>query len=271
MATTDNNHRPPVGYLKSLFLAAVVVVSSVTVIAFSQSGMALSNKGSGVNGDDPAACDVAVDDANVPGHYNRTYFTTTAAEFTRDNPLFWNPLSKAWLTSEQMSLLKLAYEVGFEDGGHEHAELVQAILMQETIAGLLGRMGHMTAPVGKRPYGVMQVKVTASRDVLNEYSEFGQFRADEELIVKLLSDDEFNIRIASKFLLQLSNRVGLTERALVAYNIGLRSSYRIDAPQSFKYVVHTKSRLEDVVRPFNHRFGGETLRLATATQDVSGS
>lgn len=270
MAIIDKNQHPSSGYLKSLFLAGVFVASSVAVIAFSQSGMALSVS-SDASGGDPAACDVAVDGSTPLAHYSRASFTTTVDQFTRDNPLFWNPLAKGWLTSEQMGLLKLAYEIGFEDGGHEHAELVQAILMQETIAGLLGRMGHMTAPVGKRSYGVMQVKVTAARDVLNEFSTFGQFRADEELIAKLLSDDEFNIRIASKFLVQLSNKVGLTERALVAYNIGLRSSRSIDNPKSFEYVVRTKGHLMEVVRPFNHRFGGETLRLATATPEASDS
>ncbi|MDZ4260971.1 MAG: hypothetical protein U1B30_01390 [Pseudomonadota bacterium] len=270
MAISKTNKTFPLRHLKSIFLVALFIASSVTVVVFSQSGMAVNGPDLALS-DDPAACGVATQDAKGVGHYSRTNFTASAAQFTRDNPLFWNSLGKGWLTTEQMSLLQMAYEIGFKDGGHEHAELLQAILMQETIAGLLGRMGHMTAPVGKRSYGVMQVKVTASRDVLNEYDEFGKFRADEELIVKLLSDDEFNIRIASKFLLQLSNRVGLTERALVAYNIGLRSSYRIDEPQSFKYVLHTKDNLEAVVRPFNQRFGGDTLRLATASQEASGS
>lgn len=263
MANTKKNRTHPFDQFKSLFLGGVFVISSVTVISFSQSGMAFNS--------DPEGCGLVTKSAKAHGHYSRAYFTTSAAELTQENGLFWNPLAKTWLTPEQMELLQLAYEVGFEDGGHEHAELLQAILMQETIAGQLGRMGHMTAPVGKRSYGVMQVKVTAARDVLNEFSEFGRFRADEELIVKLLSDDEFNLRIASKFLLQLSNKVGIPERALVAYNIGLRASYQIAEPQSFKYVLATNGHLEEVVRPFNHRFGDDTLRLATSNQLASGS
>ena len=252
MANLKKYQTPPLRHVKSLFLGVVFVASSVTVIAFSQSGMVLSSNSE--------CCSDVADNALPQGHFSRANFTASANEFTQKDGLFWNPLAKTWLTQEQMELLQLAYTVGFEDGGHEHAEILQAILMQETIAGLLGRMGHLTAPVGKRSYGVMQVKVIAARDVLNEFSEFGRFRADEELIVKLLSDDEFNLRVASKFLLQLSNRVGVPERALVAYNIGMRASYRIDDPTAFKYVLKTKNYLEEIVRPFNHRFGDEIGR-----------
>ncbi len=263
MANPKKNQILPLRHFKSLFLGVVFVASSITVIAFSQSGMALSSN--------PESCSTVVNNVLPQGHFSRANFTASANEFTQENGLFWNPLAKTWLTQEQMELLQLAYTVGFEDGGHEHAEILQAILMQETIAGLLGRMGHMTAPVGKRSYGVMQVKVTAARDVLNEFSEFGRFRADEELIVRLLSDDEFNLRVASKFLLQLSNRVGIPERALVAYNIGMRASYQVDDPKAFKYVLKTKHNLEEIVRPFNHRFGDDKLRVATAAQGAAGS
>lgn len=271
MATSKNNQTSPLGYFKSTFLSALFIVSSVTVLAFSQSGVALNRLDQALGSDDPEACGATVQDAKALSHYSRTNFTVSTAQLARDSSFFWNPLAKTWLTPEQMNLLQLAYEVGFEDGGHKHAELVQAILLQETIAGLLGRMGHMTAPIGKRSYGVMQVKVTATRDVLNEYSEFGEFRADEEIIARMLSDDEFNIRIASKFLLQLSAKVKTMDRALVAYNVGLGGSTGVSEPRQFKYVVAARGYLQEVVRPFNHRFGGDTLRLATTNQGFSGS
>ncbi len=178
-------------------------------------------------------------------------------------PLFWNGLTKGWLTEEQMNLLKMAYEIGFADGGREHAELVQAVLLQETIAGQLGRMGHMTAPVGKRSYGVMQVKVTAARDVLRKFpDEFGRFRADELLIAKLLMDDEFNIRMGSKFLVHLRPHTDSTEALLVAYNIGLRASRKVEQADEFKYTLRTQRNLERVVKPFNRRFIDEPLQVA---------
>lgn len=263
MANTKKNWITPFHRFKPLFLGGLFVASSITVIGFSQSATALKG--------DPESCDLADDNSRTLNHFSHINFTASAAGLTQKNGLFWNPLAKTWLTPEQMDLLQLTYEVGFEDGGHKHAELLQAILLQETIAGQLGRMGHMTAPVGKRSYGVMQVKVTAARDVLNQYSELGEYHADEEVIARMLSDDEFNIRIASKFLLQLSTKVKSADRALVAYNVGLGGSNSVAEPRQFKYVVAAHDYLEEIVRPFNHRFGDESLRLATANQGRSGS
>ncbi len=180
-----------------------------------------------------------------------------------ETPLFWNGLTKSWLTDEQISLLKLAYEIGLADGGREHAELVQAVMLQETIAGHLGRIGHMTAPVGKRSYGIMQVKVTAARDVLRKFpDEFDRFRADEELIARLLMDDEFNIRMGSKFLMHLRPHTQSTEQLLVAYNIGLRASRKVEQADQFKYTLRTQRNLHRVVKPFNQRFIDEPLQVA---------
>jgi len=127
--------------------------------------------------------------------------------------------------------------------------------LQETIAGQLGRIGHLTAPVGKRSYGVMQVKVSAARDVLRHYkSEFGRFKADEQLIATLMMDDEFNLRMGSKFLIHLAPKAKSVEKMLVAYNIGLRASRSVSQPNEFKYVLRTMNNLTKVVKPFNERF-----------------
>ena len=99
------------------------------------------------------------------------------------NKTLWNPLAKSWLTEEQVDLLKQAYDIGYQDGGEQHALLLQSTLLQESIAGQLGRVGHRAAPVGKRSYGVMQVKVSAASDVLEEHPQLGALRTDEELIV----------------------------------------------------------------------------------------
>ncbi len=183
-----------------------------------------------------------------------------------ESPLFWNGLTKSWLTDEQISLLKLAYTIALADGGREHAELVQAVMLQETIAGHLGRIGHMTAPVGKRSYGIMQVKVTAARDVLRKFpGEFDRFRADEELIARLLMDDEFNIRMGSKFLMHLRPHTQSTEQLLVAYNIGLRASRKVEDAEKFKYTLRTQRNLHRVVKPFNQRFIDGPVQVAINT------
>lgn len=183
--------------------------------------------------------------------------------------LFWDTLTKAWLNDEQIALLKLAHQVGLADGGAEHAQITQAVLMQETLAGLLGRIGHLTAKVGKRSYGVMQVKVTAARDVLRHFEGFDRFRTDEELIVRLMTDDEFNIRIASKFLLHLNERTATTEQTLVAYNIGLRASRKVEDAAAFKYVRNVASKLEAVVKPFNDRFVDGPMQVAMTGAELA--
>lgn len=241
---------------KSLVLGMVTMAGTVTAVLLSQPEEATAAIAA-------EACDA--DDHNknsVDDAFSRGAFLAAANDNAYSTSLFWNSLTKTWLTDEQAHLLNLAHKVGMEDGGAEHAELLQAILMQETIAGHLGRIGHMTAPVGKRSYGVMQVKVTAARDVLRDHKSFGRFRSDEELIAKLLTDDEFNIQVASKFFLLLNKHAKTVDRSLVAYNIGLRASRKVASPEQFKYVVKAKRHLEHVVKPFNRRYNPVELKVA---------
>lgn len=175
----------------------------------------------------------------------------------------WNPLGNAWLTREQFDLLSLAYKIGYEDGGEAHARLLQAVLMQESIAGQLGRLGHLSAPIGKRSYGVMQVKVAAARDVLDSKPEFGHFRTDEQLIARLITDDEFNLRIASAYLKYLRERTGSDHEALVAYNVGPNAAKRVPDPAQYRYVLGIERYLSKVVMPFNGKFHGEGGRVAS--------
>lgn len=181
---------------------------------------------------------------------------TRETRFARadDNDTIWNPLSKSWLTTEQVHLLKLAFDIGYRHGGAQHAKLMQSTLMQETIAGLLGRIGHMSAPVGKRSYGVMQVKVSAARDVIRRHPEIGRFRSDEELIARLITDDQFNIRIASLHMTHLRKYTETDAQALMAYNLGLRASKRYKDHGSFSYVKGVRRFYEYVIMPFNRKF-----------------
>ena len=183
-------------------------------------------------------------------------------ETKKEQKPFWNTLSRSYLTAEQMDLLMKAYKVGFKHNGHKHAEVVQSVLLQETIAGKLGRIGHMSAPVGLRSYGIMQVKVTAAKDMLRKHKSLGHFGSDEEIIAKLISDDEFNLRIASLFLQHLDQYTKTTEQMLVDYNIGLTGSRRVARANNFKYVVKAYNRLENVVRPFNAQYIDQSIKVA---------
>ena len=241
---------------KSLILGGVAAISSILTIALSQPHSATAAAKAETCETDIMAT-TAVNDAE----YSRAVYAESGHQ-DGDEQLFWNSRTKTWLDREQYELLQQAYYIGLEDGDESFAATLQAILLQETIAGQLGRIGHMTAPVGKRSYGVMQVKVSAARDVLRKHKDLGKFRADEELIVALMTDDEFNIRVASKFLKHLQSKTNTMAEALVAYNIGLRASRKIAKPDEFKYVRRTQGNLNEVVNHFNKRFLADDLKLA---------
>lgn len=175
----------------------------------------------------------------------------------------WNPLDKSWLNAEQLALLGLAYTVGYQDGGKQHARLVQAVLMEETMAGQLGRLGDLSAPLGKRSYGVMQVKVAAAQDVLRHRPWLGSFISNEQLITRLITDDEFNIRVASAYLNHLRRLTGNDDEALVAYNVGMSGARRVMNAAGFKYVQDIERYLTEVVRRYNTKFSlDDEVRVA---------
>jgi hypothetical protein len=150
------------------------------------------------------------------------------------------------LTSKQGRLLAEAYEIAKADG-HKHPELVQAILLQETMAG--GMKAYRVANPGPEAYfGVMQIKLGAAKDVLGVwpdlYKKFGlQSRADDEIKANLILNDKFNMSVASKYLLVLQQRYGYSGHALmVAYNKGPGGAQGVD-PAENEYAQGALSKL----------------------------
>ena len=257
MAANNSTSKISIPPLKTLLLGGVAMTSSVIAVVLSQPHFAVASNSNEICLADEAGS------ADSQSQYGPAKLVSYQEHNQVSGRLFWNPLTKGWLTDEQAQLLQTAYDIGLADGGPKQAELLQAVLLQETIAGQLGRIGHMTAPVGKRSYGVMQVKVSAARDVLRHNRSLGRFPSDEQLIVALMTEDAFNIRIASKFLMHLKQKTASTDAALVAYNIGLRASRKIHRPDKFRYVVRTRRNLTEVVQHFN-RTVGQTFQLAQA-------
>jgi len=186
----------------------------------------------------------------------------TKAVVQKPTKKFLNPLTRKWMTREQVRLLNIAHTIGMDDGSEEHANLLQAILMQETHAGYYGRIGDTDAPVGKRSYGVMQVKLITAWDVLKNNPEMGQFNTDEELLIRLMTDDHFNISIASKHLVALRNSTRRYAQAVMAYNTGLSKAKRHWYPEKFRYVKKISRYINKVITPFNKRFGNKHLQVA---------
>ena len=128
------------------------------------------------------------------------------------------------MTARQQGLLEVAYDTADRDGVVP-PQLLQGILMQESRAGDAPNYKVAGLP-GDHYYGVAQIKLSAAKDVLKRfpglYEQFGfQTHADEEIVAKLIENDQFNIAVASKYLVILHSYGYHTPKALsVAYNKG---------------------------------------------------
>ena len=132
-------------------------------------------------------------------------------------------------TPKQAELLTKAYEIAKKDG-HQHPQILQGIILQETRAGDYHKYKVAGQEYGlksnHRYYGVGQIKLAAAKDVLARYPsmtrEF-EFHTmmDEEIIAKLIENDEFNMSVASKYLLIMkSYGYNTIQQLALAYNQG---------------------------------------------------
>jgi hypothetical protein len=255
--SSDTHYRTKAGYLSRFLLfstpvAVACVLSQLAFAYFPDEPNDAVNLSCDIDSDDLAAMQAARDEDFFDTSWlpNRSDFQMVSD--SQSGQTMWNPLAKSWLTPEQIDLLGLAYAIGYQDGGKAHARLVQAVLMQETIAGLLGRLGHLTAPM------------VAARDVLRRHPELGTFHTDDQLIARLITDDEFNIRIASAYLKFLRRYKHSDQRALVAYNIGMNAARRVMDAADFKYVRKVERYLAVLVPRYNNKFStADALHLAS--------
>lgn len=133
------------------------------------------------------------------------------------------------VSEKQAQVLTLAYEIAKNDN-HKYPQLLQGILLQETLAGGLKKYSVAGDEYGldtnKRYYGLGQIKLSAAQDVLMTYPEMWtdfdfHTKTDEEVIAKLITDDRFNISVASKYLLILRSYGYTSPHELAkAYNMG---------------------------------------------------
>jgi hypothetical protein len=152
------------------------------------------------------------------------------------------------LSTEQGRLLAKAYEIAKADG-HKDPELVQKILLQETLAG--GMKAYRVANPGSDAYfGPMQIKLSATKDVLARFpSLFAKYsiqtRTDDEIKANLILNDSFNIEVASKYLLLLQREYGFKGRELLnAYNRGPGGVKSVGA--DFHYAIGAEQKLQAV-------------------------
>jgi hypothetical protein len=142
------------------------------------------------------------------------------------------------LSSKQIELLSMAYDIAKHDG-HKYPQVLQGILLQETVAGSLASYKVAGQEFGlktnERYYGITQLKLAATRDVLAKYpnmkSEFKfQSNTDEEVIAKLIENDRFNLSVASKYLMVLKSAgYNTISQLALAYNQGAEGAKGKDA------------------------------------------
>lgn len=142
------------------------------------------------------------------------------------------------LSPKQHELLSFAYVVAKNDG-YKNPEYLQGLILQESNAGGSNNFRVAGDPIKKENqyYGVGQIKIAAALDVLKNFPEmwgFMQTRTIEELQAKLILDDHFNIRIASKYLLLMGVNKSASF-ALTAYNRGIGGAQNIIDHSQFEY------------------------------------
>jgi hypothetical protein len=167
-------------------------------------------------------------------------------------------LSAERMTARQMQVLNMAKTIAIEDGNNPEA--FQAVIFQETKAGGMKQFRVAGQESGlqsmKRYYGITQIKLAAAWDVLarfpalHQYSESGKFTTEEELVANLILNDEFNLRVGSKYFKIVAAPDASLARRVTAYNRGLQGSYRVD-PASWHYTVAVEKHMATVVKQVN--------------------
>jgi hypothetical protein len=159
-------------------------------------------------------------------------------ETTGASPQAYNAPKNINLSQPQLRLLTFAHATAVADG-HKHPELLLGLLMRETRAGEVRG--------GKTCFGISQLKLGTARSVLKMYPELLPDKlSDKALRAKLIHDDEFNIRVASKYLLMMGANISAA-RGVTAYNLGEGAAKHV-SPTKWGYtksVLHQAQQLKN--------------------------
>jgi len=157
-------------------------------------------------------------------------------------------------TGEQHKVLDLAKAEGLEA---QFPETIQAIALQESLAGHIGRHGDIHfKDWKKRSYGVMQVRFTTAKWILHR--KFGShIYTDAGLLHNLTYNDKFNIFVARIYWQYLYNQFRGHDmrwtKSVLAYNAGignvLKHGLSFDPNQ---YIKHIHERIKSIRRHKEH-------------------
>jgi hypothetical protein len=168
---------------------------------------------------------------------------------------------------QQHKVLDLARAEGWEA---QFPETLQALALQESLAGKLGRLGDKHyKDWRKRSYGVMQVRFTTAKWILHR--KFGHhIYLDGVLLHRLTYDDKFNIFVARIYWEYLYNQFRghklRWSKAVLAYNAGIGNvmKYGLSFDPN-NYLMHIKQRLRALRRHKDHEREYRQSRDAVST------
>ena len=129
------------------------------------------------------------------------------------------------LTNKQIETLKLVKEVALnfrDNSGETFENTAMSICLTETSAGLY-KIGdtHMGRNLINASLGIMQVRVQTARFIAKKLNiKKIKEMSDVELAHKLLNDDRFNVEVAVRYIVWLSNRTKSYFKTISRYNGG---------------------------------------------------
>jgi hypothetical protein len=147
------------------------------------------------------------------------------------------------LSSKQQSLIDYAYQVAEEDG-HKQPKYLVGVIRVESRAGEGDKFRIVKQGVGKAMsvfYGVAQLSIGAAKTAMQRFPDlWNDFntQTDDELKARLILDDWFNIRVASKYLLLMGVNKN-PDAGIAAYNVGL-GGVKLINPSLHEYTLKVK-------------------------------
>lgn len=163
---------------------------------------------------------------------------------------------EAPLMQKQKDLQLLALIIGSEVG---YPLAVQAILHQESLSGAFGKYGDVNSPFGKKSYGVMQIQLNTAKYILTKMLNKKLPPTDEELIVRLVTDDEYCIRLGAIYFKYLFEKFSEEKdyrtrwrKAILSYNAGIGNVKKYGfSYDPNRYLKKTIYKIHNVIRPYN--------------------
>lgn len=127
------------------------------------------------------------------------------------------------------TLTAYALQVATADG-HKQPNLVVGVIKVESSAGTASK--YRVVKHGKQStfYGAGQLTIAAAKEVMRRFPDLWDgfnTQTDEELKARLILDDKFNIRVASKYLLIMGVNHN-ADKGVAAYNLGLGGVESVD-------------------------------------------